>query len=119
MSATESDSQEFNPQEFEEAIANVETSLESLKQRYHQVSEDEMKKEELENRKKELKLQQKNNTNREPIKTELHYIEKELEELEIRLESKLFTWSALSEPFWQAVRFVGIGVVIGWILRGI
>jgi hypothetical protein len=47
----------------------------------------------------------------------LNYIQKELAEIELRLESELFKWSDLSEPFWQAVRFMGIGIVIGWILK--
>lgn len=119
MSNSESNPQEFTPETFEEAIAKVETSLENLKQRYNQIKEDELKKEELQERKQELQQQSKDNTNREPIKTELNYLEKELEELELRLESHLFRWSSLTEVFWQAVRFGGIGVVIGWILKSL
>lgn len=117
MSVTESNQKEFNPQQFEEAIANVENSLENLKQRYNQVKEDQAKQEQLLQRQQELKELQKDNVNREPLKTELHYIEKELEELEVKLESNLFRWSSLSEPFWQAVRFGGVGVILGWILK--
>lgn len=117
MSDPEANFPEFDEQKFQEAIANLEESWQSFKQRYNQVTEDEAKKEELQQRKQELKLQQKDNSNREPLKTELHYIEKQLEELEVRLESHLFRWTALSEPFWQAVRFGGMGVVLGWILK--
>jgi len=28
------------------------------------------------------------------------------------------SWSSFREPFWQIVRFVGIGIIIGVILRG-
>jgi hypothetical protein len=117
MTPPESADHQFNPQEFEEAIANLEISLKNLKNRYHQVKEDEARKEELQQREQELKVQWEKNYSREPIKSELHYLERELEELEMRLESKLFRLSSLSEPFWQAIRFAGIGVILGWILH--
>ena len=117
MSVSESKPEEFNDQEFQESISNLENSLQLLKQRYNQVSQDQAKKEQLLARKQELKAKGTNNSNREPIKTELSYLEQELQELEVRLESNLFRWTTLSEPFWQAVRFGGIGVVIGWILK--
>jgi protein subunit release factor A len=114
MSAPESNDHEFNPQQFEAAITDLEIGLENLKTRYHQVTQDEQRKEELQAREQELKVQLKDNSDRDPIKSELHYIEKELEELELRLESKLLNWN---EPFWQAVRFGGMGIIIGWILH--
>ncbi len=117
MSAPESNQQEFDDQELTEAIANLENSLADFKKRYTQVNQDRERKEQLQQRQQELKQQQKNNPTREPIKTELHYLEQELEELEVRLESQLFTLSTLKEPFWQAVRFGGIGVIIGWVLK--
>jgi hypothetical protein len=119
MSNTESNSTEFTPEMFEEAIAKAETSLENLKQRYNQVKEDQLKQEELQERKESLQEQLKDNISGESLKTELNYLEKELEELELRLESSLFSWSSVIEPFWQAVRFGGIGVVIGWILKSL
>jgi predicted RNase H-like nuclease (RuvC/YqgF family) len=117
MSVPESNQHEFDERELREAIATLETSLEALKERYHQVKRDRAKKEQLQQRQEELKQQQRDNPAREPIKTELHYLEQELEELEVRLESQLFTLSTLKEPFWQAVRFGGIGVIIGWMLK--
>ncbi|MFN5964006.1 MAG: DUF2203 domain-containing protein, partial [Pseudanabaena sp.] len=33
------------------------------------------------------------------------------------LESRLISWSSFQEIFWQVVRFVGIGIIIGVILR--
>jgi len=37
--------------------------------------------------------------------------------LETNLESQLFSWTSLKRPFWQIIRFGGLGVVIGWLLR--
>ncbi|HIK37308.1 MAG: hypothetical protein NZ901_08745 [Geminocystis sp.] len=101
-----------------EAIAQIETQLERLKQRYQQVITAQERKEELLARKKEIESQIKENR-RESLKSELYYLQKELEEIEVRLESQLFKWSSLSEPFWQAVRFLGLGIVIGWILKSL
>ena len=50
---------------------------------------------------------------------EISSLQHRLETLELQLESQLFDWQALQEPFWQAVRFGGIGIVLGWILKAI
>ena len=119
MSAPESNQHDFDERELTEAIANLENSLEAFKERYAQVEQDRARKEQLLQRQQELKQQKKDNPTREPIKTELHCLERELEELEARLESQLFTLSTLKEPFWQAVRFGGMGVIIGWVLKSL
>lgn len=111
-----SDSTQFN---ITEAIANVEISLEKLKQRHQQIIEDQSKKSTLENRQQEIKDLQGKNNSQDSIKSELHYIEKELGDIELRLESDLVKWSSFLEPFWMMVRFGGIGVIIGWILKTI
>lgn len=113
---TNSDSSEFN---ILDAIANLEASLEKIKKRHQQIIEDQSRKGELENRQREIKDLQGKNNQQDSIKSELHYIEKELTEIEMRLESELFKWSSFIEPFWLMVRFGGIGVVIGWILKTI
>ena len=96
-----------------DAIANIEISLEKIKQRHQQIMVDQGRKKELEERKQEITELQKNNK-LDSLKSELHFLEQELEQIEIRLESQLFNWS---EPFWQIIRFVGIGIVIGWFLK--
>lgn len=48
---------------------------------------------------------------------QLQEISDRLEQLEGDLESRLISWSSFREPFWQIVRFVGIGIIIGVILR--
>jgi len=29
----------------------------------------------------------------------------------------LFSWDTLKRPFWQAIRFGSVGVIIGWLLK--
>jgi hypothetical protein len=95
-------------------LLEVERSLVALKERYTQVQGDKSSQAELQQRRKQLN-QQKNPTRE--VNAELRQIKQQLEVLELNLESQLFSWGSLKEPFWQAIRFGGLGVIIGWILK--
>ncbi|MBD2251641.1 hypothetical protein [Nostoc parmelioides] len=99
---------------FEQELEEVERSLLSLKQRYDQVTRDREQQAQWQQRRQEL---QHNKYQTPEIKTELRQIKQQLEMLELNLESQLFSWRSLKKPFWQAVRFGGMGVIIGWILK--
>jgi predicted RNase H-like nuclease (RuvC/YqgF family) len=90
------DSPERDP-DFDRELEAVETRFQQFKQRYQQVRRD-----------GDLRWE---------LRQELQRLQEQLEELELRLESQLFSWRELREPFWQAVRFLGLGVVVGWILK--
>lgn len=112
--ATEADLE----REFARGLEEVERSLTALKERYAQVQQDKARQAELKHRYEEVR--QNNRRHRSPeLRTELQQIKQQLEILEINLESSLFSWSSLKEPFWMAVRFGGIGLVIGWLLKAI
>lgn len=49
---------------------------------------------------------------------ELAQMQDRIEALKVTLESHLLSWREQQEPFWQIVRFVGLGLVLGWVLRG-
>ena len=49
-------------------------------------------------------------------KEEIAQLEERVESLKITLESQLLSWREASEPFWQIVRYVGLGLAIGWAL---
>ncbi|MGD1857947.1 MAG: hypothetical protein ACFB2W_27235 [Leptolyngbyaceae cyanobacterium] len=49
---------------------------------------------------------------------ELNRLKKQIATLEETLENQLMSWNNLKEPFWQVLRFVGLGLVLGWFLRG-
>ncbi|MEO0869705.1 MAG: hypothetical protein AAFY17_14970 [Cyanobacteria bacterium J06642_11] len=51
-------------------------------------------------------------------RAELTRLKKQIETLEETLENQLLSWNNLKEPFWQVLRFVGLGLVLGWFLRG-
>ncbi|XWK90217.1 MAG: DUF2203 domain-containing protein [Phormidium sp.] len=102
--------------EFEQALAQVERSLTELKERYAQVKSDRQRQAELKHRYEEVR-QDRSMARSQQMKTQLKQIQQELETLEVSLESSLFSWSSLKEPFWMAVRFAGIGIIIGWLLK--
>ncbi|MGL5083401.1 MAG: DUF2203 domain-containing protein [Microcoleaceae cyanobacterium] len=106
----------FDRQEFEQALSELERSLLTLKERYAQVQQDHQRQAELKSRIEVINPELQRSRS-QALREELRQLEAELETLELNLESHLFTWSSLKEPFWQAVRFGGLGVVIGWLLR--
>jgi len=112
------DSQQVdNVREFSLLLEEVERSLVALKERYTQVQYDLSRQAELQQRLKQVKKQLRKTQVPMTLKVELRQIKEQLEAIEINLESQLFSWSSLKEPFWQAVRFGGLGVVVGWILK--
>ncbi|MDJ0532976.1 MAG: hypothetical protein QNJ70_10860 [Xenococcaceae cyanobacterium MO_207.B15] len=98
----------------EKILAEVGNSLTELGSRYEQVKQDWHRYTELQQHQEELEAKKTHNPEKDPIKTELKHLLQELEELEINLESVL-----LPDLFWQAVRFGGLGIVIGWLLKSL
>ena len=102
--------------EFSLSLEDVERSLVALKQRYSQVQNDKHRQAELQQRLNQIKKEPLKN-HLPQLKIELRKIKEQLEAIEINLESQLFSWGSLQEPFWQALRFGGLGIVVGWILK--
>jgi hypothetical protein len=88
--------------QFEEALAETERSLLELKQRYAQYVEqqDKLPASEVKS-----------------LRGVLGEIQQKLEALNFYLKFLLFNWGEVKEPFWQVLRFGGLGVVIGWLLK--
>ena len=94
---------------FEEDLKQLEVAVQTLRQRFDQVQTSQQQQQQL-----EQQLQ-----NPDLSAAALKQLKQQLDELEVKLESALFDWRSLLEPFWQAVRFGGLGIILGWILRGI
>lgn len=45
---------------------------------------------------------------------ELQSLEQAVDHLEAELVSHLVSWQHLQQPFWQAVRYGGLGLLLGW-----
>lgn len=91
-------------------IAQLEQAIADLKHRHLDVQLAERERFVLQRNRNELKSK---GQNRPEVRQELKAIQTRLEELDLLLESRLLN---LWEPFWQAVRFGGLGMTIGWVL---
>lgn len=108
--------------DFDQTLKEVEQALLLLKARYAQIQLDRQHQQDLLQRKEQIEKQLQHppsQISQLELKRELKRIRQQLEELEVALESQLFSWSGLKEIFWQAVRFGGLGIVIGWILKSL
>jgi chorismate mutase len=100
--------------EFDREIAELEQTLAQLKHRHADTQ--------LAAREQVVLVRQRNElnqkgTNRPEIQQELELIRSRLTELDTILESRhLNEWKLVVEPFWQAVRFGGLGIAIGWFM---
>ncbi len=45
---------------------------------------------------------------------DLAQMQDRIEALKVTLESHLLSWREIQEPFWQIVRFGGLGFAVGW-----
>ncbi len=110
----DSDSAPVNDEvEFEQSMQTVERSLQDLKTRYAQVQQDQHRQVELKHRFDQVRASPKRRPTAE-LQAEVQTLQQQLTELEIALESRLISWDGLREVFWQAVRFGGLGVILGW-----
>ena len=103
---------ETKENDLEQILIEVERSLEQLQERHTQVKQDLEKRLQIQERQEELKEQLKDKSLPKPLKTELNSLQEELDSLELNLESVL-----LPDIFWQVVRFVFLGIVLGWFLH--
>ncbi len=107
--AFSSSSPEHDWHSFDAALTQLETSVEVLRQRFERVQELKAQQAQIEEH------MQVSGLSPEALKQ----LQQRLNDLEMQLESDLFDWRSLREPFWQAVRFGGLGVIIGWTLHAI
>ena len=115
--------------EFEQTLSTIERSLLALKERYGVVQTAEIAQENLTKHRQEIEAQWQENQLPE-LEQELQHIDEQLQELSVTLESHLLSEPALQdlfwkglrqgilgEAFWQIVRFGGVGLVLGWLLK--
>jgi predicted RNase H-like nuclease (RuvC/YqgF family) len=88
------------------SLTEIESEIDRLRERYQQISTDDLAREELRLRRKVVKSRGRSTE----AKQELQEITARLDQLDTALESQLMTM----EPFWTAVRYGGLGLLIGW-----
>ena len=100
--------------DFEREIAALEQSISALKHRQADIELAQRERVVLERQRNELKHR---GVKYPEAKQELEQIRSRLEQLDLTLESRLINeWKLMWEPFWQAVRFGGLGIAMGWFI---
>lgn len=102
--------------DWEQALNQLENDLAALKARYAQVQQARTQQAELRQRERHLREHLSRYRDRE-AQAELQRLQEQLAQLAVTLESQLLTWSSFRQPFWQAVRFGGLGFLLGVALR--
>ena len=106
--------------QFGDDLAEVEQELTQVRNRHSQVVRDRQSRQDLGNRVDIVRPERdraKNKAIRRELTAELQALKEKAAELDLAMESRLFAESGLNEVFWQAVRFGGLGVAIGWLLE--
>lgn len=129
MSSEISNRFESDDAEFEQAISDLEQSLMTLKQRYFQIQQDLQQQAELSEQFGQIEQEWRINQQSE-LEKELINLRDQIQELSVALESALLSnrdlqrlfWKGirqgyLSEVFWQIIRFGGLGLILGWLLK--
>lgn len=111
--------------EIEVQVQQLEQAFQEIKQRLTQVSTMQNDRTQLESQRQEVRDRLKKlstpgsdaSSQKQELKQRLTEIGSQLELLEVELESRLISWSSFREPFWQIVRFGGLGVLIGVVIK--
>lgn len=117
----QSDSSPDQWQEIESQIEETETLLAEVKQKFEAAKITDNDRQNLQIRKQELerKLQTRLNLQqRQELKAQLQTIQTQLEDIDTAIAAQLITWSSFKEPFWQIVRFGGLGFLLGILVKG-
>ena len=118
---------------FEGLIIEAEQTLQILKKRHSKILAERQHQIELHGRLEQLNKQNKKQTlqsnSKQELKLNLEQVKAQLETLEdnLGLFSRsylalfggiiIFSKSGLKDAFWQVIRFAGLGVIIGWLLK--
>ena len=106
--------------EFGKELGAAEQDLRQGRDRYDQVSHDYDRRQALRNQIDVVRPDRDRASSKEQkqqLTQDLKRLQEKVAELDLSLESRLFAESGLNEVFWQAVRFGGLGVAIGWLLE--
>jgi hypothetical protein len=126
------DTSHFHPEDhsdFAQELSQTEQTLVQLKQRYQQIKMAQQQQSELQAEGIQLGEEWENHQLPE-LEQELQRINSQIQELSLILESELLSneelmriykaelrSGLLGEMFWQIVRFGGLGILIGWLLK--
>jgi len=100
---------DFNAEQFQTELTDIEATVQKLRQYFDEICRIHHQQQALNQRRTHPAL---------PA-AELQALQQQLDALETELISATLPWQTLAAPFWQAIRFGGLGLVMGWVLKGI
>jgi hypothetical protein len=108
-------------QEIELEIQATKELLTSVQQKFNKarITDSDRHKLNLQQQEIEIKLKTKLNLKqRQELKAELQTIQTRIDDIDTAIAAQLITWSSFKEPFWQIVRFGGLGFLLGVLVKG-
>lgn len=104
-------------QQLEQAFQEFKQRLEQVRSLQSDRTQLESQQQEVRDRLKSLSSPSRDLAVQQELKQRLTDLGSQLELLEVELESRLISWSSFREPFWQIVRFGGLGILIGFAIK--
>jgi hypothetical protein len=108
-------------QEIELQIQETEELLQLVQQRFAESRTTDSDRHNLNLQQQEIELKLKTKLNlrqRQELKSQLQIIQTQLEEIDTAIAAQLISWNSFKEPFWQIVRFTGLGFLLGILVKG-
>lgn len=117
----QSDNSPDSWQEIELEIQELTEALAAIKQKFNEFKVMDSDRQGLQIEKQKLEKHLKTQIGlmqRQELKTELRTIQTKLEDIDAAIAAQLITWSSFKEPFWQIVRYSGLGFLVGVLFKG-
>jgi len=101
-------------------IQQLEQDLQEIKQRLELVRQAQIDRTVFEIQQDKLKAdlgKTQNSQDQADLKAQIAQIQTQIEIAEVEIESRLVSWQSFREPFWQIVRFGGLGILLGVLIK--
>jgi uncharacterized alpha-E superfamily protein len=108
-------------QEIELQIQETSELLESVNQKFDEAKATDRDRQNLNLQQQAIEHKLKTKLNlrqRQELKSQLQTIQTSLEDIDTAIAAQLVTWSSFKEPFWQIVRYSGLGFLLGILVKG-
>lgn len=107
--------------EFPAALTEAEQTLQQLRDRYLEIKTAQAEKAQLEQKLADVQADLAAKAQAEKtlaeLQTELEQVQDQIHTLGITLESQLWKWQDLKEPFWQFIRYFGLGFAVAVVIH--
>lgn len=107
--------------DFPVALTETEKTLQQLRDRYLEIKTAQAEKAQLEQKlskvQTDMAAQAANQQTLADLQTELEQLQGQIQTLGMTLESQLWKWHDLKEPFWQFIRYFGLGFATAFLIQ--